>query len=123
MTISKILSTAAIIFSLTILGAEAKPPAGSDASNHVNKGVELAQQHKYDEAIKEFNAAIEANPKSAKAYLNRGTAYRALQKYDEAMADFAKAIEIAPKDEMGYIERGQTFVMQKQFTEATGGSK
>ena len=68
MTISKFLPTAAIIFSLTILGAEAKPPAGSDASNHVNKGVELAQQRKYDEAIKEFNAAIEANPKSAKAY-------------------------------------------------------
>src|SRR5438874_7340140 len=119
MTISKFLSIAAIIFSLTILGAEAKPPAGSsDVSNHVNKGVELAQQHKYDEAMKEFNAAIEANPKSAKAYLNRGTAYRALQKYDEAMQDFAKAIEIAPKDEMGYLERGQTFVMQKQYSEA-----
>src|SRR5438105_6267056 len=127
MTISKFLSTAAIIFSLTILGAEAKPPA--DAGGHVNKGVELAQQHKYDEAIKEFTAAIEANPKSAKAYLNRGTAYRAMwaqemtsptapQKYDAAMADFAKAIEIAPKDEMGYLERGQTFVMQKQYTEA-----
>src|SRR6266850_4330555 len=111
MTISKILSTAAIIFSLTILSAEAKP--ASDTSGHVNKGVELAQQHKYDEAIKEFNVAIEATPKSAKAYLNRGTAYRALwaqemtspsaaQRYDAAMADFAKAIEIAPKDEMGY---------------------
>src|SRR5205807_6292497 len=63
----KFLSTAAIIFSLTILGAEAKPPAGSpDASSHVNKGVELAQQHKYDEAIKEFSTAIEANPKSPK---------------------------------------------------------
>ena len=105
------------------LGCRGEAASGSDASSHVNKGVELAQQRKYDEAIKEFNAAIEANPKSAKAYLNRGTAYRALQKYDEAMADFAKAIEIAPKDEMGYIERGQTFVMQKQYTEATGGSK
>src|SRR6266403_2099746 len=130
MTISKFLSTAAIIFSLTILDAEAKPPAGSsDASSHVNKGEELAQQHKYDEAIKEFTTAIEANPKSAKAYLNRGTAYRAMwaqeltspsaaQRYDAAMADFAKAIEIAPKDEMGYIERGQTSVMQKQYSEA-----
>src|SRR5260370_41248052 len=117
-------------FSVTSAGDEEKPPAGtSDPSSHVNKGVELEQQQKYNEAIKEFTAAIEANPKSAKAYLNRGTAYRALwaqemaspsagQRYDAAMADFAKAIEIAPKDEMGYIERGQTFVMQKQYTEA-----
>src|SRR5207245_8986551 len=100
MTISKFLSTAAIIFSLTILGAEAKPPAGSsDASSHVNKGVELAQEHKYDEAIKEFSTAIEANPKSAKAYWNPGTAYRALgaqhmtsqsaaQEYDAGMGVF-----------------------------------
>ena len=69
MTISKFLSTAAIIFSLTILGAEAKPPAGSDATNHVNKGVELAQQHKYDEAIKEFTAAIAGEPEERQGLL------------------------------------------------------
>src|SRR5260370_41055439 len=106
-------------FSVTSAGDEEKPPAGtSDPSSHVNKGVELAQQHKYDEAIKEFTAAIESNPKSAKAYVNRGTAYRALwaqdmtspsaaQKYDAAMADFAKAVESAPKDVVGYLTRGQ----------------
>src|SRR5207248_10819490 len=106
MTISKFLSTAAIIFSLTILGAEAKPPAGSsEAGGHANKGVELAQQRKYDQAIKESTTAIEANPKNAKAYWNRGTAYRALwaqemtspspaQRSDAATADCAKPIEI-----------------------------
>src|SRR5207244_11082883 len=109
MTISKFLSTAAIIFSLTILGAEAKPPAGSsEAGGHVNKGVELAQQRKYDEAIKEFTTAIEANSKNAKAYLNRGTAYRALwaqemtspsaaQRYVGEEADCDKENEIAVK--------------------------
>ena len=52
MIISKCLSNAAIIFCLTILGAAAKPPAGtSDTGSHVNKGVELAQQRKAPKPI------------------------------------------------------------------------
>ena len=123
MTIAKFLSTAAIIFSLTILGAEAKPPAGSsDAGSHVNKGVELAQQHKYDDAIKEFTAAIEANSKNAKAYVNRGTAYRAMwaqemtspsagQKYDAAMkdGDYARLVVYAGTG-IGLVNKEQSVV-------------
>jgi len=123
MTISKYLSIAAIVFALTIPSGEAKE-TGDASSNHNNKGVELAQQHQYEEAIKEFNLAIQANPKNAKAYVNRGSIFRAMhaqaqdQQYDDAIKDFTKAIEIAPKDPSGYLERGQTLVMQKQYTDA-----
>jgi tetratricopeptide (TPR) repeat protein len=77
MTISKYLSIAAIVFALTIPRGEAKE-TGDASSNHNNKGVELAQQHQYEEAIKEFNLAIQANPKNAKAYVNRGSIFRAM---------------------------------------------
>src|SRR5947207_15385415 len=77
MTISKYLSIAAIVFALTIPRVEAKE-TGDASSNHNNKGVELAQQHQYEEAIKEFNLAIQANPKNAKAYVNRGSIFRAM---------------------------------------------
>ena len=121
MTISKYLSTAAIVYALTIPIGEAKQ-AGDTSSDHNNKGVELAQQNKYEDAIKEFNLAIQANPKNANAYVNRGSIFRTLhaqdQQYDDAIKDFTKAIEVAPKDPAGYLERGQTLVLQKQFTEA-----
>src|SRR5713226_3212943 len=120
MTISKYLSTTAIGFALAVLSTDATG-ASDSSSQHNNKGVELAQQNHYEDAIKEFTLAIQANPKNANAYVNRGSTYRTLhsqdQRYDDAMADFSKAIEIAPKDDQGYVERGQTLVMQKQFTE------
>src|SRR5436305_5531525 len=123
MTISQYLSSAVIVFALTIPRQEAKETSDT-SSDHNNKGVELAQQHQYEAAINEFNLAIKANPKSAKPYVNRGSIFRAMhaqaqdQQYDDAIKDFTKAIEIAPKDPSGYLERGQTLVMQKQYTDA-----
>src|ERR671931_1884961 len=112
----------------------AKPPAKSaaGAANHMQRGIELAQQKNYQGAIDEFTKAIEANPKDARGYTNRGTAYRqaaqtaqaagdaggAATRYSSALADFTKAIEVAPKDEVAYRERGMTQIMKKQFDAA-----
>src|SRR3982750_4645304 len=104
-----------------------KPAAG--AANHMQRGIELAQQKNFDGAVVEFTKAIEANPKDPRGYTNRGTAYRqaaqaagaagdaagAGTRYSSAVADFSKAIEVAPKDEVAYRERGMTQIMQKQF--------
>src|SRR4029453_3579135 len=112
----------------------AKPPAKSagGAANHMQRGIDLAQQKNYQGAIDEFTKAIEASPKDARGYANRGTAYRqaaqaaqaagdasgAATRYSSALADFSKAIEVAPKDEVAYRERGMTAVMQNQFDTA-----
>jgi Flp pilus assembly protein TadD len=83
----------------------------SGASEHVNRGADLAAKGQYDEAIAEFTKAIEANPKKPMYYNNRGNVYRAAEKLPEAIADFSKSIELAPQDVTGYFERGQTEVM------------
>src|SRR5256714_12357831 len=88
------------------------------AAAHGNKGNELAQTAKYDEAIVEFAKAIELSPSDPRLYNDRGRVYRAMAKYPEAMADFDKAITLAPKSETGYIERGQTQMSQNKFDEA-----
>src|SRR4029077_13061125 len=108
-----------------------KPPAGG-GGDHIQGGIELAQQNHYDDAAAEFTKAIEANPKDPRGYANRGTAYRqgaraavaagdsegASTRYQSAMADFSKYIEVAPKDASGYIERGETQVELKQYDPA-----
>src|SRR5213076_3284608 len=88
------------------------------AAAHGNKGNELAQAAKYDEAIVEFTKAIELSSSDPRLYNDRGRVYRAMAKFTEAMADFNKAIALAPKSETGYIERGQTEMSQNKFDEA-----
>src|SRR5438093_9549704 len=112
------------------IGVAKKPAAGG--GNHMQRGIELAQQKHFDAAVAEFTKAIEANPKDPRGYANRGTAYRqgaraavaagdqegAATRYQAAMADFSKYIEVAPKDASGYLERGETQIELKQYDPA-----
>src|SRR5256714_13927003 len=84
------------------------------AAAHGNKGNELAQAAKYDEAIVEFTKAIELSSSDPRLYNDRGRVYRAMSKFPEAMADFDKATQLAPKSETGFIERGQTEMAQNK---------
>ena len=43
---------------------------------------------KYDEAIKDFDSAINLNPKDQYSFYYRGRSYFNLDKYDEAIKDF-----------------------------------
>lgn len=45
------------------------------AFEHFEKGVKLASEKKYDDAIKEYDESIKLNPKSAEAESNLGFAY------------------------------------------------
>ena len=76
------------------------------AAEHANKAVQLSQQGAFDQAIEEFNKAIEANPKDARLYNDRGGIYLTMKKFPEAVTDFSKAIELSPKDFRGYSMRG-----------------
>jgi len=110
----------------------AKPAKGGGGGNHIQRGIQLAQEKHYDAAAEEFGKAIKDNPKDARAYANRGTAYRqaartavaagdsegASTRYQAALADFAKYIELAPKDASGYTEHGQTLSELKQYDAA-----
>ena len=69
--------------------------APTQAVEHYNKGVALANESRYDEAIAEYNKAIELDPKCAQAYANRGYAYMSKGLSDLATGDFNKAIELS----------------------------
>src|SRR6266568_6445601 len=133
--LNKQIITIITVSSLGIAAAQiafAKKPAGGGGGNHMQRGIELAQQKHFDAAVAEFTKAIEANPKDARGYANRGTAYRqgartavaagdsegASTRYQSALADFSKYVELAPKDAAAYIEHGETQVELKQYDTA-----
>ena len=51
-------------------------PAKGGGGNHMQRGIQLAQEKHFDAAAQEFGKAIEQNPKDPRGYANRGTAYR-----------------------------------------------
>jgi len=66
---------------------------------------------KYDEAIADFNKALElpTGNSSPILYNNRGCAYVALGQYNKALVDFKKATEIDPNFAVAYLGEGISF--------------
>ncbi len=69
-----------------------------DAKFYNNRGAAYGEKGQYDQAVSDFNKAIEIDPRYNKAYNNRGIVYRLKGQYDRAVSDFNKAIEINPLD-------------------------
>ena len=71
-----------------------------------NRGNVRLSQNKIEEAISDYEKAIEIVPLAPDAYLNRGIAYERLKKWSEAIADYNQVIELDPKDPVAYNNRG-----------------
>lgn len=84
-------------------------PEEGTAEWYLDRGNELAEEGRYEEAIEEYTKAIEIDPDYAAAYNNRGYAYDELGEYQQAIDDYTKAIEIDPDCADTYNNRGYTY--------------
>ncbi len=93
-------------------------PAKGTAEWHLDQGNRLTGQGRYDEAIEEYNKAIEMAPEDADAYNNRGFAYVQKGELDQAIADFDKAIELDPELAEAYNNRGYAYYLKGEVAKA-----
>jgi tetratricopeptide (TPR) repeat protein/predicted Ser/Thr protein kinase len=70
-----------------------------------------------DQAIADYNKAIDLNPKDVKAYNNRGNAYQDRKELNRAIADFNEAIRLAPTTAAPYVNRGNAYVKMVERAE------
>ncbi|WGV27867.1 serine protease [Halotia branconii] len=75
-------------------------------------------QGKLEQAIANYEKAIQLNPKYANAYYNLGIALFDQKKLDEAVAAYQKAIQLNPKDAIAYNNLGNALSDQKKLDEA-----
>ena len=91
-------------------------PASHDLSCgglHVARGHSLSFRHAndlankgdYEQAILDYNKAIELSPRMSGAYTGRGLAWYYKGDLDKAAADYSRAIEINPKSGAAYHNR------------------
>ena len=76
------------------------------AEQFYDSGLEKLQNGVYEDAIFDFNKAIEIDPNYAMAYTRRGAAKSRLKDYSGSIKDLNKAIELNPYDTLAYSLRG-----------------
>jgi tetratricopeptide (TPR) repeat protein len=75
----------------------------------------------YDQAMYDYNRALEINPKNPKnyeAYTNRGNVYAKKKLYDQAIADYNKALQINSRYSEAFNGRGCIYYQKGLYDQA-----
>ncbi len=96
--------------------------AGRSAAAEVNtliaKGIDFSEKGQYDQALAEFNRALNINPQDPMLYNYRGKVYWAKGQNDKALADFTQALSIDPKNGRAYEYRSLVYCSLEDFAKA-----
>ncbi len=71
-----------------------------------------------EEALADFNRAIEIDPSHGLAIGRRGQTYERLGRHEEALADLDRAIELEPQDALAIGYRGKIYRLTGRYKEA-----
>lgn len=75
-----------------------KGSCSTEAQSHINLGLQFATNKDYDNAIKEFNAAINKSPSCPLAYANLAQVYLEKKDYNFAVDTYKKGVASAGDD-------------------------
>ena len=70
---------------------------------------------RYEEALKDFDRAIEINSDSAENIADRGLTYQIMKRYENALKDFDRAIQLDPKEDSYFYLRALTYRAYNEF--------
>lgn len=85
---------------------------------HLNKGDKYSEKGQWDDAIAEYNSALEINPDFLEALFNRGTAYVEKGTYDKGIEDYSRVIELDRENTLAYWQRSTAYIHNQQYKEA-----
>jgi len=81
-----------IVLSLAMCGTQ------ESAEEHFERGNELSLSGDFEQAIAEYEQALEIEPENVDLMSNLGVAYYNLGQLDKAIDQYSRAIEISPSD-------------------------
>ena len=87
------------------------------AAARLNRGKQYLGNRMFNEALLDFEEAIEANPRDAAAYLNIGIIHEARSDVEDALTFYNRSIKANPHYLAAYYRRGLLFCMQLNLIE------
>jgi len=83
-----------------------------------NRGVSYLKAKMYNEALLDFNRALEINPKYSRTYYNKGNLYRYIKDYNKALYNYNRALKLDPYYVEAYNNRGIVYATVRDFDKA-----
>lgn len=90
-------------FNKALADVEAAP---EDADKRVALGWTYFRQERYNEALAQYNKALEINGSHFRALYNLGLAYMSVEKYERAVSAFERAIAVNANDHLPHYQIG-----------------
>ena len=97
------------------LASSACEGAAERAETHFEAGVELEKQGQVEEAIAQYDQALEINPVDADYYFRRGGSYGRLGEYERALQDLSETIRFDSGHVGAYNTRGITYFLLGEY--------
>lgn len=99
-------------------GLAVSPEKVKEAEQQYEKGYELYNEFKYDEAIKRFNLSIEADPTNYKAYNGKGIALCFKGDYKTGMDLIRKSLDMKHDYPYANFNMAMAYKLQKDLSNA-----
>jgi tetratricopeptide (TPR) repeat protein len=103
-----------------LLIANSMDSAKTDAYVYHSMGIAQHYMRNYNEALVNFNKAIDLNPIVNDFYYHRAGTCMNLKMYDKAIADYTMVIELDPQGLDPYINRAVAYTALGKYPEAEG---
>ena len=107
-----------LVVLMALLGAVHVHAKSDEAIKQNNFGADLLKQGRLDEAIAEFQRALELDPSYAPASFNLAYAYERRDRIDDAIAQYKKGIQLEPGNVMGLNNLGVLYDKKGLYDEA-----
>lgn len=85
---------------------------------HLRQGVTLFHQQKYDEAIAQYDKALEVFPDDPYGWSLKGYALFKAGNIPQSIEANQKAVQLDPGDPLNFIDLAKSYCAQKQYDEA-----
>ncbi|MBI3946264.1 MAG: tetratricopeptide repeat protein [Armatimonadetes bacterium] len=83
--------------------------AGERAEAHNTRGSELYERDDYEEAVREFSAAVDLAPHNPVYRVNLAVALSEMGEHERAVPEFEEALRLDPSNVGAYLQLGYTY--------------
>lgn len=98
--------------------SEKTAPHDDTAAGHFNMGIESAKKGDLDEAVKEWEKAVEMDPKFIKAHNFLARSYYTKERFDDALSEYKKIVELEPNNATAQVSIGFVYKMKGMYDDA-----